>query len=192
MTRAILDTLRSRALAGTGVTPLAAHDPAAVAAATHAQEVGAALERWLSAQHRAAALAGIAHVRKVGPPVQHSGARGERLRVIGRGPADYQGVLRGGRALAVEAKSRPSRLSLREIEVHQQGDLNAVAELGGLALLVVELRDAQVIAAVPWREVPWHESRRTVRGRVEVSHTIGAEELAPWRVGTGCYLARWV
>lgn len=183
-----------------GVEPLPTRDEAAARAAranaTRAQAVGQDLERWLAAQHRAAGLQGIAHVRHVGPPVAHAGSRGQHLTVIGKGPADYQGLLRGGRAVAIEAKSRDARLSLADIPEHQQRDLEAVERLGGLALLVVEVRAAQLVAAVPWTEVPWRVSSRVLdRGkpseRVERSETVGAEELAPWRAVAGCYLRRW-
>ena len=157
---------------------------------------GNAFAAWLDAQHEAALLAGLACVRRVGPPVV-VGASGKPVAWAGDGPADYQGTLRGGRSVAVEAKSRESRLSRREIPQHQIDDLDRVASLGGLALLLVEIRAASLIAAVPWASVPWHEStRRVKRGclvRVERSHSVGAEELAPWRVPTrSVYLARWV
>ncbi len=184
-----------------GVDPLPARDEAAARAAranaTIAQAVGASLEHWLGQQHRAAATLGLAHVRHVGPPVAHSGSRGQHLKIIGVGPADYQGVLRGGRALAVEAKSRDGRLSRADIPEHQQRDLQRVSDLGGLALLVVEVRGAQLLAAVPWAEVPWTVRERRVKRagdaepRVERSETVGAEELAPWRALAGCYLRRW-
>lgn len=171
-------------------------DRAARANATKAQAVGASLEAWLAQQHRAAASMGLAHVRHVGPPVAHGGSHGQHLKVIGRGPADYQGLLVGGRAVAIEAKSRESRLSLADIPEHQQRDLEAVERLGGLALLVVEVREVQLIAAVPWTEAPWRVTSRVLRRgtpaeRVERSETLGAEELAPWRVVAGCYLRRW-
>ncbi len=183
-----------------GVEPLPVELPrsqAARANAAAAQAAGASLEHWLGQQHRVAASLGLAHVRHVGPPVAHGGSRGQHLKVIGLGPADYQGVLRGGRALAVEAKSRDGRLSRADIPEHQQRDLQRVSDLGGLALLVVEVRRAQLIAAVPWAEVPWTVRERTLgRGkpseRVERPETIGAEELAAWRVVAGCYLRRWV
>lgn len=165
---------------------------AAVASGTEAQEHGAALERWLSAQHLAAREAGVANIRKVGPPVV-MGSGGVLVGFAGVGPADYLGALRGGRAVAIEAKSREARLSLREIPKHQQDDLTRTAHLGGLALLVVELREARTIYVAEWREVPWRYSKALVRGSVEVRATVGAEELTGCEVpATGLYLGRWL
>lgn len=184
-----------------GVEPLptaaerSAKSGAHVVAGHLAHDVGDALEKWLTAQHKTAAFLGLGHVRKVGAPV-HVGKGGAPKAWAGRGPADYQGVVTGGRALALEAKSVGERLSRREIPQHQQDDLAAVERLGGLALLAVEIREAQLIAVVPWTQVPWASKARTLdRGkpseRIERSETIGAEELAPWRAVVGCYLRRW-
>lgn len=151
-----------------------------------AREHGAALEAWLKGQHRAAALAGLAHVRHVGAPVA-VGAGGRPTEWAGHGPADYQGVLRGGRAVAVEAKSRDRRLALSEVPSHQREDLEAVERMGGLALLVVELRAALSIYVVPWGSVGW---RRMRTGAADVS--VGPEELALWRWIEGLYLSRWI
>lgn len=160
-------------------------DGARAAGGRAAREHGAALEKWLTGQHRAAALAGLAHVRHVGAPVV-VGAGGRPTEWAGTGPADYQGVLRGGRAVAVEAKSRDRRLALSDVAAHQRADLEAVECLGGLALLVVELRTASSIYVVPWGRVPW---RRMREGAADVS--VGPDELALWRWTGGLYLAPW-
>lgn len=186
-----------------GVEPLptaaerSAKSGAHVVAGHLAHDAGDALEKWLSAQHKTAAFLGLAHVRKVGAPVV-VGRGGKPVDWAGRGPADYQGVLAGGRTLALEAKSvgERGRLSRAAIPQHQQDDLAAVERLGGLALLAVEIREAQLIAVVPWTQVPWLSKARTLdRGkpseRIERSETVGAEELAPWRAVAGCYLRRW-
>lgn len=165
-----------------------------------AREHGAALEAWLDAQHQELAARGEAHVRHVGAPVA-VGRDGQPVRWAGRGPADYQGVLRGGQSVAVEAKSREGRLSRRDLPAHQQEDLHAVHQLGGLALLVVELttpgESLGDLYAVPWCEVPWRvaERRRSVglATCVDTTQTVGREELAPWRVSrTGSYLTPWL
>ena len=160
-------------------------DGARAAGGRAAREHGAALERWLAGQHRAAALAGLAHVRHVGAPVI-VGAGGRPTEWAGTGPADYQGVLRGGRAVAVEAKSRDRRLALSDVAAHQRADLESVERLGGLALLVVELRVASSIYVVPWGRVGW---RRMRAGAADVS--VGPDELALWRWTGGLYLAPW-
>ncbi len=157
-----------------------------VAGGKAARAHGAELEKWLAGQHRAAALAGLAHVRHVGAPVI-VGAGGRPTEWAGTGPADYQGVLRGGRSLAVEAKSRDRRLAPSDVAEHQRADLEGVERLGGLALLVVELRVASSIYVVPWGRVGW---RRCRAGGADVS--VGPEELALWRWTEGLYLARWI
>jgi penicillin-binding protein-related factor A (putative recombinase) len=165
-----------------------------------AQDHGSALEAWLDTQHAELAAAGLAHVRKVGAPVA-VGRDGQPVRWAGKGPCDYLGTMRGGRTVAIEAKRREGRLSRRDIAAHQQEDLFAVHQLGGLALLLVELTTPREalgdLFAVPWGEVPWHTSERRRRVGlatcVDTSQTVGAEELAPWRVSRGgLYLAPWL
>lgn len=165
--------------------------PAAVATGREADAAGRALEGFLGAQHLAALKAGLACVRKVGAPVL-VGRDGQPCGWAGKGPADYVGALRGGRALAIEAKSTEGRFSRREIPAHQQDDLSRTADLGGLALLVLELRDVPGIYAVEWTAVPWRSTKATVGGRVQTRETLGAEELAGHEVpAQGIYLGRW-
>ena len=67
-------------------------------------------------------------------------------------------------------------------------------------LLAVEVREAQLFAVVEWGAAPWRVTRRARPGRagsqrpqdVIVARTLGAEELAPWRVAHACYLRRWL
>lgn len=166
-------------------------DPRAVASGAEAHEHGAALERWLSAQHDVARAGGLANIHKAGPQVR-VGRDGKPCDWLGRGPADYMGALRGGRAVLLEAKSRPSRLSRAEIPPHQQEDLSRSTDLGALALLVVELRDVGTIYAVEWARVPWRVTKASVGGVVQTRETVGADELAGHEVpASGLYLGRW-
>ena len=157
---------------------------------------GDAFEALLTRHHDRAEALGVAHVRKVGAPVV-VGRRGKPVEWAGVGPVDYLGTLRGGRAIAVEAKSVDGRLSRADIAEHQREHLDAVAALGGLALLAVEVRGVGLFVC-PWPAVPWRESSRSVAPRkgaakrVVQSRTVGAEELAPWRVAGECYVAAFV
>ena len=71
--------------------------------------------------------------------------------------------------------------------MYKRQDLEAVERLGGVALLVVELRASGSIYVVPWGRVGW---RRCREGAADVS--VGPEELALWRWTEGLYLARWI
>lgn len=188
--RSAIDAARAAALDGLDVPPLVEHvaNPRRVAGGRLAHAAGDSLERWLDGQHKLARAMGLGHIRKVGAPVVVSRG-GKPIEWAGTGPADYQGVIRGGIAIAVEAKSVERRLSRADVRLHQQRDLDAVAQLGGIALLAVEIRDLQVIAIVPWLSVPWTQRSRQIDGRTVISHTVGAEELAPWRLRGGCYVS---
>lgn len=194
-----LDTLRAAALDGVvGVAPLPApptKDGARVVGGHVARGRGDAWERELDAYHVEAAAAGIAHLRRVGPPHVRTGPGGTEIKIIGRGPADYQGAIRGEsgrpwRLCAVEAKSREGRLQRHEIEPHQRDDLAWVESVGGVALVLIELHDDRGVSlgtwAVPWGvlETLW---RRTSRKRAATdasveSASVGPEELAGWAV----------
>lgn len=148
---------------------------------------GDELERWLDAQHQRAIARGLlCRMRHVGPPTKRIGPGGTELVVVGVGPADFQGQLPGGRAVALEAKSREGRLRFDEIPEHQRDDLTACAEGGGLAVLVARLNG--VTHAIPWFAVPWGSPRG---GRP----SIGAADVASWRVDPRCELhpldAQW-
>lgn len=210
----VLDAQRRVALDGVDVPPLPPpreKDGNRVAGGHAALVFDTELMRWLRDQHGAAFAARIARLRHVGPPHQRTGKGGQDIKIVGLGPADFQGAIRAKdgehwRLLAVEAKSRALRLQRHEIDPHQQDDLRWVESVGGVALVVVELHDEYVTLgtwAVPWHvlETLW---RRTSRARpskpdatrpstVKIeSASVGPDELAGWEVpAAGLYLERF-
>ena len=155
-----------------------------------ARASGDTLEHWLDAQHEAALALGIlVRVGHYGPAATITGKRDARGRLLaaidGKAPPDYLGILRGGRALVVEAKRRTGRLrrddSREGIPAHQAAWLDAADRCGALALVVVEFVRAAGATryAVPWGEIPWE------------GDSVGPSALAPWRVQGELYLARW-
>lgn len=163
----------------------------------------AALMRWCRDQHRLAHTAGLAKLRHVGPPHQRTGKGGRDIKIVGYGPADFQGAIRAQdgqhwRLLAVEAKSRAHRLQRHDIEPHQQDDLRWVESVGGVGLVVVELHDEHITLgtwAVPWHvlETLWRRTTRARPSTVKVeSASVGPDELAGWEVpAAGIYLERF-
>ena len=187
-------------------------DGARVAGGRLAVDHDAALMRVCRDQHRLAHTAGLAKVRHVGPAHQRTGPGGQEIKIVGKGPADFQGAIRADlgqhwRLLAVEAKSREGRLQRHDIETHQQEDLAWVEAVGGVALVVIELHREDGVSlgtwAIPWRELEtrW---KRTSRARpvkadaarvlappVKVeSASVGPEELFGWETD-GLYLGRF-
>lgn len=214
MKRDVLDAQRRAALEGVDVPPLpppVVKSGARVAGGRAAQAFDAAFMRWLREQHAAAYAAGIARLRHVGPPHQRTGKGGDVIKIVGKGPADFQGAIRAPgarhwRLLAVEAKSRARRLQRHEIETHQQEDLAWVEAVGGVALVVLELHQDDGVSlgmwAIPWREIEtrWTRSRRarptgdaTRPSPVAIeSASVGPDELAGWEVPVaGLYLERF-
>ena len=154
-----------------------------------AQAVGANFEAWLEGQHEKAKRLGIlVHIEKT--QARTAFIKG-RLQYSGKGVADYIGTLeRGGRTLAVEAKSaKGDRLERSAIETKQAEHLDAVAHAGGLALLLVEYRPDEVLpvrCAVPWLEVPWEVLR--------TAQSVATEAVLQWQIARdpeGCYLERF-
>lgn len=191
-----------------GAAILQAHAPPAganVARGHLARDRGSWWEAWLREQHKAAAMARLARVTHVGPPHARTGPGGENIVIVGHGPADFQGQIRGAAGapwlpLAVEAKSLTRRMQRHDLEPHQHVDLAFVGgELArGVALVVIELHDDEGASlgrwAIPYRELEtrWRVSRRERAGRVEVSRSVGPEELAGWEIDAqGIYLERF-
>lgn len=164
-------------------------DPDATRAAggRHAAEHGRALERRAAPHHRRAEQRGFAIPRQVGPPPLGHDAHGPRY---GRAPTDVLGAIRGPagapwRVLAVEFKSRPTRLSLADFAPHQAALLDALDAVGAVCLAAVELRDAGLWAVIPWGVLGARWRRE--RGGAYVL----AADLADHEVVTDCYLARF-
>ncbi len=104
-----------------------------------------------------------------------------RFLPVAAGLSDYVGQLRGGLALAIEAKStEDGRLYRSAITEAQQQHLAACAAGAGLAVLAVQFRDTPgwPLYLVPWAEVPW------VRKRTADSLTAAGLEVAGWRAST--------
>lgn len=170
-------------------------DRSAQAAAAVAS--GGDLEGWLEEQHELAATLGLADLEHTHPPVvvlQQIGGGEFRGKWRAKGGPDYRGLLKGGVAIAVEAKNAGrGRLGLVDtgkerfdgVKRHQAAALNRCVKLGGVALLVVRFRrrehcrDVDTTYAVPWDEVCGKES-------------IGPDDVASWAVRGGLYLERWV
>jgi hypothetical protein len=169
----------------------------AVSAATAAQSAGQCFEAVLAEHHGCAWARGLARVVKQHVPTVQRRA-GVLLRTA-KGDVDYLGTLRGGRLVAIEAKSAGTgRLALVEptgaertkhqhtgLRAHQAAALTAYASLGALALLVVRFVrrprgiDVATVYAVPW---------------VEIAHLndIGPDDVSAHAVSGDCYLARYV
>lgn len=158
---------------------------------------GGELEGWLDEQHELAAVLGLADMEHTHPPVvvKEQLGGGEFLgKWKAKGGPDYRGVLKGGTAIAVEAKNAGRhRLGLVDtgkprfdgVKRHQAAALNRCLKLGGVALLVVrfrrrvDCRDVDTTYCVPWDEVCGLES-------------IGPDDVASWAVRGRLYLERWV
>jgi len=154
--------------------------PPAVSVANRGMDFEAAL----ALQHAAYLRAGRAVILKLPTPwVPHwSGGKVSGAHVAETAAADFVGCLRGGRAIALEAKSTSSgRLPLSRVRPPQREYLSAVDALGGVALLVIYWRRAGETWAVPWTDV---RSERVVDGR-----SVAWRESSPYRVDGLDYLA---
>lgn len=99
----------------------------------------------------------------------------KRFVPVARSGADFGGVLDGGRALALEAKStkqpRFYRMGIRPL---QQADLTSTAEAGACALLALRFTEKRPFRmfVVPWFLVPWK--------RLSRAESVGPEDLVGW------------
>lgn len=101
--------------------------------------------------------------------------------------ADFSGVLEGGRAFALEAKSvgpeherEPVLILEKHVSEKQRDHLNAVARAGGLAVLAVQFRHELapwLTAVITWSSVPWERAkvRSHLRAEACARHRIPAD-----------------
>jgi recombination protein U len=117
---------------------------------------GGGLERYLDHLHANYARSGLAYLFKVpnplnplAPPGKGGIVRGHLMAAVW---VDYSGLLKGGRAVAIEAKTfstgGPS-FPLKRITPHQIQCLTIVHELGGLAFLFVRHMKGGVDYLIP-------------------------------------------
>ena len=177
-----------------------------------ARDAGGRWENELAKVHLSEACESIAYLRRVGPPHERTGSGGLDIRIIGKGPADFQGAIacpdprEPWRPCAVEAKSAIGRLQRNAFEPHQIDDLVRIEKIGGDGIAAIELRDehgARVgTYALCWSklETLWLKTTRAKKGKAKStkaddlveSASVGAEELAGWAMVGSVYLARFV
>jgi len=100
------------------------------------QAAGEDTERWVENLHRLCEIRGYAWVRQVSVHLRL--VAGGKVVPARAGTVDCLGVLRGGRALAVEVKScADNRLKLDRLPPQQRAHLALVEKLGGVALVLI-------------------------------------------------------
>lgn len=117
------------------------------------QQAGDRAEAVTDALHAVCRRAGVAKVVRVSSHLRLVG-KGAGLRTVPtkKSTVDCLGVLRGGRAVAIEVKSCSSgRLDLDRLPAHQRAELAEVEQFGGVALVLVIV--GGVAHAVPWAAV---------------------------------------
>lgn len=130
-----------------------------------AAAAGKYFERELETLHARWEAQGVARIRKMPVPtvsLRRRGAGGAPARiVVASADPDFYGVLRGGRAVAMEAKRTSRHLKemsivergqkVREgVRVHQLAALAQIQRLGGLVALVWQNDDEIGVLAGPW------------------------------------------
>lgn len=118
------------------------------------QQAGDRAEAVADALHEACRRARVALVRRVNSNLRLvRGGAGPRVVPTKKSTIDCWGLLRGGRAVAVEVKSCSSgRLDFDRLPNHQRAELEEVDRLGGLALVLVVV-GATMVCAVPWPSI---------------------------------------
>ncbi|RYZ17300.1 MAG: hypothetical protein EOO70_02330 [Myxococcaceae bacterium] len=158
-------------------------DLARSAAAQKRQKAGDVAEKYVDTLHAICEQTGVAIVRRVSSHLRLVG--GGRAVATQRSTVDCLGVLRGGRAVAVEIKScADGRLKLSQLPDHQRAELGAIERAGGLALVLVVQPFPVAAFAVPWSVV----AQAAAAGQA----SLGPAELATWKCDPRkAYLARW-
>lgn len=135
---------------------------------------GANLEALLSWQHSIYAANGTAWAWKVATPVTMLRRGGEirGAKPTGLATADFLGIVApDGQGLAIEAKEEGAhRFRWARIQPQQRACLNAYADAGGIAAVVLWWTDVDERWVIPW-------------GAATASMRQGAS--MPWRAGSG-------
>lgn len=122
---------------------------------SRSQSVGAGFQRRIDALHATYEARDLAHIlpRPETAVRQRGGGIAQYTRAVG---ADYSGVLRGGRGVALDAKSQASggTFAIAPLVVRdaQWDDLRRTHAMGGLAFYALEVRGgpARGDYVIPW------------------------------------------
>lgn len=138
------------------------------------QQAGDRAEAVADQLHALCERAGVALVRRVNSNLRLVRGGSGRPQVVPtkKSTIDCWGLLKGGRAVAVEVKScADGRLAFDRLPPHQRAELEAVEQLGGLALVLAIV--GTVAHAIPWRAI----REALEQGR----RGFGAAEVEIWR-----------
>lgn len=142
------------------------------------QQAGDRAEAVADALHGVCERAGVALVRRVNSNLRLVRGPNGQARTVPtkKSTVDCWGLLKNGRAVAIEVKSCSSgRLDLDRLPPHQRAELEAVEQLGGLALVLVVV--GGVAHAVPWA---------AVRAAIEAgARSLGVAEVEVYRCPPG-------
>lgn len=118
---------------------------------TRAKDHG--LELDLNKYHAALRARGLADVIHVPTPTGTTRRAGKIAIVHQRGiTVDYIGCLAGGRFVAIEAKHRPDRIVISDLEPHQRDALARIDGLGGVAMVYGRMDDGSDLI-IPWGDL---------------------------------------
>lgn len=133
------------------------------------QRSGALGERVVEQLAEACSKVGLGYLRKRPTAAVHR--PGAKPRFTGSAGCDYQGVLKGGRAIALEVKRVSAGVTLpySALRESQVDELELAYGYGALALVaVVWGPGASRVSVIPWREVR-HEVRGDARGSIPLA-----------------------
>lgn len=151
------------------------------------QSVGGALEAWAQTHFDRALSIGVLVY-----PIEHNEAHtkilGGNLRYVGKGIADYTGLLANDKTIGCEAKSTDKDYLPKKVVKKKQADyLDAIGRKGHVAILLVEFRvPSSSRFVIPWLSAPWKRKRTAM--------SIDKADLDPsWRIkeDENCFLERF-
>lgn len=150
---------------------------------------GMNLERKLDQSCRQYELMKVAKIFK--RPVEKKVING-KLKYMSKAGVDYNGTIRGGRAVSFDAKENKklNLFPLDSVHVHQYEELRDMAELGGIAFLIVSFVELGKMYLLPFDVIErhWTGITKQKRGKGSIPLAIIEAEGIEIKTANGCHV----
>lgn len=150
---------------------------------------GMTLERKIDQSCRQYELMKVAKIFK--RPVEKKMIRGE-LKYMSKAGVDYNGAIKGGQAIAFDAKEtmETTRFPLDNVHLHQYEELKGMADLEAVAFLVISFVNLNKVYLLPYGliEQHWTGVTKQKRGKGSIPLSVFEQETIEIKTANGCHV----
>lgn len=115
-----------------------------------------------------------------------------KIKYMSKAGVDYNGAVKGGRAIAFDAKEtkKTTLFPLDSVHLHQYEELKGMADLGAIAFLVISFVELNKVYLLPYDliERHWTGVTKQKRGKGSIPLSVFENETLEIKTANGCHV----